>query len=61
MEDAVRWFEGVQERVQQGIEQWPDVVIMVALLAAAAFLIGLAFTPGHNVFKAGVLAYVLLP
>jgi hypothetical protein len=61
MEEAITWFEGVQEKVQQSVEQWPDVVLMVALLTAAAFLIGLAFTPNHRVFKATVLAYILLP
>ncbi len=61
MEEIVKAFEALQQNVQQHIAQWPDAVLMVALLSAAAFLTILAFTPGHRIFKAVVLAYVVLP
>jgi hypothetical protein len=61
MEELIRTFEGFQKQVRANIAQWPDAVLMTALLAASVFLVALSFTPGHRIFKVVVLAYVLLP
>lgn len=61
MEDVIKWLEAVQESTRAQFAQWPDAVLMTALLSAAIFLTILAFNPGHRYFKAAVLAYVLLP
>jgi hypothetical protein len=54
-------LERAAAALSQSLTQWPDVVLSCALLGAAAFLVLLAITPGHQAFKATVLAYVILP
>lgn len=51
------WFEDTKQK----FARWPDTVLFVALLAAAAVIVYIALLPGHQLLKATVLAYVLLP
>lgn len=61
MEELIKQLESIQSAVRQQFASWPDAILMTAFLAAALFLVALAFTPGHRIFKAVVLAYILLP
>ncbi len=54
-------LEQAYQALSQSLTKWPDVVTSSALLGASVFLFLLAITPGHNAFKATVLAYVILP
>lgn len=40
---------------------WPNAALSIALLVAAAAIIAIALLPLHPLFKAFVLAYILLP
>jgi len=40
---------------------WPDEVLSLALLASAVVIAIIALVPGHVMFKALVLAYVVFP
>lgn len=46
---------------EKEIHGWPTEVITGMLLVIGVGLIVLAFVPGHPLFKAGVLAWVILP
>lgn len=39
----------------------PDAALALALLLAAVILVCIALRPGHHLFKATVLAWVVLP
>lgn len=45
----------------QLFSSWPNATLSIALLCAAVVIIGIALLPLHPIFKAIVLAYVVLP
>jgi len=45
----------------QIFSSWPNATLSIALIAAAIVIIGVALLPLHPLFKAIVLAYVVLP
>ena len=48
-------------RLKSRFEAWPDAMLTIALLAAAAVIVVIALRPRHELFKALVLAYIVFP
>lgn len=46
---------------EQLFSSWGNATLSIALLASAVVIIGIALLPLHPIFKAFVLAYVVLP
>lgn len=51
----------LHEHLARNFASKSDAFLTIALLAAAGFLIWMAFQPDHQLVKAAVLAWVVLP